>query len=443
MVIPATPIRVAMEDFISSLPDELLFHIISLLPFESAIQTIFLSTRWRFLWNLAVVQHGTKEDVPTAVSWFLNNFDEHDPVRNTRRFRFRFCEFGLLSAIIAPNNKLHLDFSGENMENPVHFGWQIELNGSKNLSHEPTPSTFFVKTLSLISVNHLSSDAVSCMVSRFRLLENLEIVGCRGLESLSIDSDTKLLSLTIFDCPQLKSLHVRSYKLRALLFRGKFPWFWPEFHFNLANAMLDSRQGPGYNTFKPCDFDRVLLTIKNAQVLTLCKWTFEALICPSLSCYFQFYKLKELWWIDNYSNGTYDCDALITFLKLSPSLEQLFVTIDHNSYVMPTATTCSKQMSRSTKLQHLKVVKLEGFAAKEDEISLVERLRDVIAVEPLVLSASDGICFRDSIKVPSCDSHRPKASHSLPSQELCCHKFVQVEDSNQLCPNSKHPHMGL
>ncbi|MBA0620848.1 hypothetical protein Godav_006517 [Gossypium davidsonii] len=122
-----------MEDFISSLPDELLFYIISLLPFESAIQTIFLSTRWKFLWNLALVHHGTKEDVPTAVFGFIANFDEHNPTRNIGRFQFLCSEYDLLSAIIAPNNKSHLHFSAENMQNPTHFGWKIELNNPKNL----------------------------------------------------------------------------------------------------------------------------------------------------------------------------------------------------------------------------------------------------------------------------------------------------------------------
>ncbi|XVF83585.1 hypothetical protein PTKIN_Ptkin16aG0501200 [Pterospermum kingtungense] len=144
---------------------------------------------------------------------------------------------------------------------------------------------------------------------------------------------------------------------------------------------------PGYSSFKAREFDRALLTIKNSEFLTLCKSTLE------------FNRLKELWWIDNYSKGLYSSDALITFLKLCPSLERLFLTIDHNSYAMPSAASCSEQVGRYTKLQHLKVVKLEGFANQEDEILFAERLQDVVAVEPLILVAWDAICFRNLIKV--------------------------------------------
>ena len=107
---------------------------------------------------------------------------------------------------------------------------------------------------------------------------------------------------------------------------------------------------------------------------------------------------------------------------------------------MPSAATCSKQVGRYTKLQHLKVVKLEGFANQEDEILFAERLQDVVAVEPLILTTSDGICFRNLTKVPSHESHQQQETSPL-SQEKYFYKFVQVKNTNELCP--KHAHMSL
>lgn len=263
-----------MDDLISSLPDEILFRIFSSLPFESAAQTIFLSNRWRLLWETALVQHGTEEDVTNAMSGFLANFDEKDPSKNTRKFRFHFCNGSVLLVIIARNGSLRLHFSTGKQEFPQQFGLQLEFN-HQNLASQPSQSSFYVKSLHLMSVTYLTNEVVSSIMTNFQILETLKITSCNCLQSLSIGSDTKLLSLTIFDCPQLKSLHIRSYKLRTFRYRGPLPWFRPEYHFNLADALLDSRQGPGYSSFSGRDFDSVLLTIKNVKVLTLCKWTFE------------------------------------------------------------------------------------------------------------------------------------------------------------------------
>ncbi|KAF2318670.1 hypothetical protein GH714_009778 [Hevea brasiliensis] len=362
-----------MGDWISSLPDEILFLIISKLAFESAIQTIFLSKRWRLLWETALVQHGTEEDAAQAICDFLANFNEQDPSKNTRKFQFHFINGSVVLAIIAPNNKLHLDFSSGKQEIHRQFKLQLEFNNPQNFAcscSQPSPSlsAFSVKSLHLISVNHLTNDAVSSMLKNFLFLETLKITGCNFLQSLSIGSDTKLLNLIIFDCLQLEFLHIRSFKLRMFRFRGLLPSFWLEYHYNLADAFLDFRQGPKSNSFSSCDFDSVLLAIKNVKVLTLCKWTFQALICPSLSTFlaeFQFYNLEELWWIDN-SEQEYDSDPLISFLKLCPSLERLFVTIDPKSYCVERAETCSIQAGRNTKLQRLKLVKLDGFTKEAD-----------------------------------------------------------------------------
>ncbi|WRX11502.1 F-box domain - like 10 [Theobroma cacao] len=42
------------NDFISRLPDNIFYHIISFLPFQSAVRTTFLSTQWKDLWKEAL-----------------------------------------------------------------------------------------------------------------------------------------------------------------------------------------------------------------------------------------------------------------------------------------------------------------------------------------------------------------------------------------------------
>ncbi|KAF5467241.1 hypothetical protein F2P56_017088 [Juglans regia] len=432
-------------DLLSSLPDEILCRIIAFLPCESALETSFLSTRWRDLWNTALVQRGTIEAAATAISGFLTQFDERDPLRQPRKLRYHFCKDGVLLATIAANNKLYVDFSAGKQGFSKQFGWKLELNRQNLTNLQPSSSTAatFVKTLHLKSVSsQLTSEAVSSMVSNFQFLENLKIVECNGLEALEIDAGLKLLSLTILDCPQLKSLHMRSSKLRYFKYRGLLPWLWPEDHFNLKDAMLDFRQGPGDISFKSGDFDATLLTIKNAETLTLCRWTFETLIWPSISCvlsHFQFYKLKELWWIDNYTER-YNSDALISFLKLCPALGQLFVTIDPSSYSIPNSTaTYSKQDNRNPELEHLKVIKMEGFRNQEDETLLAEQLRKLATVDPQIIATSDRNGSRSFVKVPS---YQPKLQCGSPpwSQNgKRANKFAQVMGS-EVYP--KHAHMG-
>lgn len=58
---------------------------------------------------------------------------------------------------------------------------------------------------------------------------------------------------------------------------------------------------------------------------------FQALIWPSISPSsgnFIFYKLRELWWVDNDNHeGENSIRALVSFLKLCPALEQLYVMV--------------------------------------------------------------------------------------------------------------------
>ncbi|XP_024176252.1 F-box protein At2g39490 [Rosa chinensis] len=358
------------RDLFGRLPNDIICHIISFLPSESALETSLISSRWRGLWNTALVQHVAIDEVPDAVAEFLSHFDKLDPLRHPRRLKLYFGEGSdVLLATIAANDKLHLDFSiGKKEEEypPRHFDLQLQLKCDQNVQNliahpQPCASTFSVKTLYLKSVTNVVNEAISSMFSSLEFLEHLKIIECDGLQSLHIESSPKLLSLSIFDCHHLKSLHLRTSKLRSFHYRGFLPRIWPEHHFNLADAMLDFRLGPGYTSFSSSDFDPMLLTLKNAQVLKLCRWSFQALIWPLISplqANFMFYKVKELWWIDK-EEESYDSDALISFLKLCPVLERLFVTNDPESYCITSTAPTSKIVKSHTKLGDLKVIKAQ------------------------------------------------------------------------------------
>ncbi|KAL5801527.1 hypothetical protein ACOSQ3_033159 [Xanthoceras sorbifolium] len=292
----------------------------------------------------------------------------------------------------------------------------------------PATTLYLVKTLHLVSISYLTNEAVSSLVSDLKFLESLVIAKSRGLRSLRVVASSKLVNLTVFDCPQLTSLHIKAPTLHSFRYRGLLPWFSFDLELSLADAMFDFRKGPGYR-FMNHDFDLILRGIKSAKNLTLCRWTLEKLISPLLTqdqfeflWYHQFHTLKELWWFDYYlKDEEYSSDALIYLLKFCPSLEILSVTIDRQSYKVSSTGTFPAEISSDTTLKHLKVVKLDGFRSQEDEISLAEKLR----------ATSNGNNSLRSLKL----SELQEGSFT--------YKFVaeEVIHINELCP--KHPHIGL
>ncbi|XP_028805154.1 F-box protein At2g39490-like [Neltuma alba] len=420
-----------MEDMFSSLPDEILGHVVSFLPNESALYTSLLSTRWRDLWNETLVRYGTAEDMADSVVDFLARFEELHPLKHPRRLQFHYVETedSVLLASIATNNKLLLDFSGrkkrEEPEGPYEMRLKLNIQNPQSFP----PPTFSIKTLYLKSVCCLTSEVVSSVVSSLQHLENLIITGCDGLESLCIvDGETKLVKLTILDCLQLKSLQLRTCRLKYFRYRGLLPRILPENFFNLADAMLDFRLGHICYNFKTEHFDTTLLTIKNSEVLTLCEWNYRALIWPSISPQiesFIFYKLKELWWIVKDGQSS---DALVSFLKLCPALQKLYVTVDPESYFTSNpAASGLKEATKYKKLEHLRLVKLMGFTRKEDEISLAKDLIQLVKAKPPRIDASDGSCLQ-------------VLGNTLSEHKERC-ELVRLEKEINVC--AKHPHMGL
>ncbi|EOY18186.1 F-box family protein, putative [Theobroma cacao] len=418
------------NDFISRLPDNILYHIISSLPFQSAVRTTFLSTQWKDLWKEALltsVRDVIMEDAVTAISSFVDDFEQDRP-RNEGGVKFELGHGRVFLAAIPPNNSLQLDFSAGKQEFPRPFDWLLKLNlaprchwpsrwyGLGWMLEEPSCNTKKLKSLYLISVSYPSKEAVSSMVSSFPFLESLTIAKCNGLRSLQIKDARELLKLVVLDCPQLESVRFEGSNLTSFQYRGRlvlfeselssnddrpiFPnWSLSPFKFQLNDAMLDFRQGPPiYNGINGDCFRLILESIKNVNSLTLCRWVFEALISLVLSSLsrdseFRLYGLTELWWID-YSMDRDNFNSLLIFLKLCPCLERLYLTIDPESYNMGSTKQRSSKVNGLRKLNHLKLLKLEGFANGNKEILFAKRLRPFFRMKPVILAKSKGT-YRD------------------------------------------------
>ncbi|XWS66040.1 hypothetical protein CRYUN_Cryun05aG0166100 [Craigia yunnanensis] len=374
------------DDFISRLRDDILCLILSLVPFRCAVQTSLLSTRWRYVWRKAIEFQGTVEDVPRVITLLLDPFDK---LSSDPKIRFHFRQ-GSILATIKDKEELHLNFCiGEQVTFSL-FDWSVELNPQISICELAS----CIKVLHLKSVNKMTREIVSSVISKLQFLESLKISECKGLQSLFIEAGSRFQSLIILDCLQLNEIYVFAYNLQKLVLQGQLPWFWLKYSPHLENAILDFRNGPGYNPFACENLLSLLLAVKNVKTLTISGWLFKVPISKWLSSAgaiwerkdFLFNNLKELCWIDS-SMEDQSIATLISILKICPSLEKLFINVDPTNYCSPSKGESSSwkeysnRVANTTILDHLNVVKVKGSLDQDDIILLAERLVEVASVE--------------------------------------------------------------
>ena len=129
-----------------------------------------------------------------------------------------------------PNGTLQLNFYSKRNESPIDFDllWtsaSYYIRPSIDVSFSVVSAFNYIRSLHLIAVTNLTGEAVSSMLSEFRYLQILIIKECHGLHSLRIDVHFIFSKLMIFDCPQLKSLYIKSYQIFKFWFRGLLPSF--------------------------------------------------------------------------------------------------------------------------------------------------------------------------------------------------------------------------
>ena len=83
------------------------------------------------------------------------------------------------------------------------------------------------------------------------------------------------------------------------------------------------------------------------------------------------------------------CLSFLTFFFLL----LIGMQTDPESYSIRRSNSCLMQAAKCTKLEHLKLIKFTSFTSRENEISMAEKLTQLVKGKPPNIKASDGSCL--------------------------------------------------
>ncbi|KAK3016105.1 hypothetical protein RJ639_006349 [Escallonia herrerae] len=397
-------------DLISTLPQEVLLHIVSFLPLKEAVRSSVLSTSWKSLWTRNNVHLDIGSDgiaanhggVTQVIGEILRSYSCPEMQKLCLEFSKTRNEPDKLTLLATKgvDKELHLDFAEEQQATRT---FHLKLEHPSN--HFPEiPSFASLKILHLRAVSYLAENMLPAVFSKFVSLEYLKFENCIGLQCLDIKAGGRLKSFTVLDCPDMAELTLSAPNLRSFSYRGALPWIQLKNVDNLADVMLDMADGLGQNEFDCEVLLSLLASLKDVEILSLSGWLLEWLCSAGVifrQLEFRFSKLKELSWIES-SIDKPRRDSMAHFLDICPLLERLFINIDpgrksvvrphfhqfwHEPYFGMDYTTLK---SSSSQARHLKFVKLAGCSNQEDKLHLLDILlkKSVVLQSMIVASAA-------------------------------------------------------
>ncbi|CAL1404217.1 unnamed protein product [Linum trigynum] len=252
------------DDRLSSLPDEILSHILSLLPTKYAVGTAVLSRRWKDLWTrVSSLDLDLSSEVLRSMAFDFCGFvgrvlKKHRNLNSLRRFRLHFLQRHLDSTVW-PNFWLKMELGPGSLLEVEHVVLGTAAQGSVLL-----PS---LKVLQLLGVVFLGSHSLSRFISGCPVLETAHLENINSGEDMVTASLLSLKKLTIIsgtkfpiviEAQSLEHLHLQ-YICGELQFLGcsKFPC--------LDSASVDM-VGSGISDHALIEF---LTQISNAKEMSL------------------------------------------------------------------------------------------------------------------------------------------------------------------------------
>ncbi|XP_065869936.1 putative F-box/LRR-repeat protein At3g18150 [Euphorbia lathyris] len=427
------------EDRISSLPDSILQHILSLLPStKQAIQTGILSKRWENQWTQipVLIFDSTGMSYENFLRFIDNTLILHDCAK-IDKFHLKYCysdrKDPQFSSKIRFATRKYVDelylYSSTNVQeyklpNFLFNNASLAILTTVNCIFMPNGkvSWQYLTTLSMVRCK-FGDEAMELVLSGSPLLEKLSLGNCFGFNNLAIAS--KSLKILVFEqflnifyieisCPKLDRLwlhgccNVRTAKL-----------------LNLPSSLSANIEFKHHED--QCNEIRISLTrdilqqLQHVKELTIGSWLLEFLSQTQVGDH-----LSPALHIKGLTLRSHNISGIACLLRNSPVLEKLSINVtfydqdyrDFGENYWSDATVYNCLVS------HLKTIKIIGFPKRDDKHKVMLNfvqffLKNAKVLEKLVVQLKD-----DGTDFPSKVSQEllslPRFSQYAIIELICC-----------------------
>ncbi|KAL5993058.1 hypothetical protein ACLOJK_013978 [Asimina triloba] len=354
------------RDRISSLPDDILCHILYFLPLKPAARTSILSKRWKTLWTyVRALDFGSESDLPTtpksSIPIIERCLDLHKS-KTVEKFQIHFCpgpkHSPLLNkwirfAVDKNVQELHLELATggeEDGDGDDDFGYALPsfLFRSQSITvlklHccvlNPSLKSFtglkHLKTLNLVQVR-VGDKALSRILSKCVFLETLCIWACHRLRNPKIrGADLKLRKLLVLGCRGLCSMEISAPNL--VLFEYDANNF-PKFNFKDVGSLKEVGlflTDPGHMRVLE-GWRKFLADISHVVVLNVGGWLLQFVFAEYFvfeSAPLVFKNLKEL----HFYSSSLTPSMVVSLLGVlggCPSLVKVDINVEYDCAIQP------------------------------------------------------------------------------------------------------------
>ncbi|KAK9733888.1 hypothetical protein RND81_04G098900 [Saponaria officinalis] len=427
-------------DRISSLPDELLGHILSFLPTLNAVQTSMLSTRWRYLFTLTTnlsfdePQYFRFLDKPSSKGFkrFINGVLALHIVTPIQKFSLKFRRtyehdyqhqhllVWISAAILKGVKHLELDMSSREISLPncIFYSQTLVTIDITTVIHKldlKVPGLVCLpslRVLKLDNVTFLDGESIKRFFGGCSQLKELVLLDCElGTEYVDL-SALALEKLTLFWCRG--HLEINAPNLTNLSYLCSWPNDGVDMTFLLKNPCSPSTLEVGFRSYEFSGHipQFVLSLIRGAQNARELILTFDALKLLTRVDNNQlptYAKLESLY-LDYCCYDTWKC---VTFwLANSPQLKTI---VFNEGLLKDTSCDTEQNWHPSAKLapfsSNVETIEVHGFEGQKSELLLLNYLLENARVlKRLILYKCSSMKTEDELQVSKELLMLPKAS---------------------------------